>query len=285
MSPAKINLFLQINEKRPDGYHDLVSLMCRISLYDEIYLEFATKTTEIHCSNPQVPQNEANLAHRAATIFFSNLKMSEGVKITIEKRIPVAAGLGGGSSNAASVLMGLNQHYDHPFSRDQLMAMGLALGADVPFFIFQKPAIATGIGDKLEAFSDPFAFHILLVCPRFGVSTGEIYRNLNLRLTKCKKKLTKAPLMQYGFDAALHLCNDLETVTILEYPEISSVKAQLLKHGAQGALMSGSGPSVFGIFSDFDQAKKAKEVLSHHVGWQLYLADILVDSGITLPNS
>jgi 4-diphosphocytidyl-2-C-methyl-D-erythritol kinase len=281
LSPAKINLFLQITGKRPDGYHDLISLMCCVSLYDEITLTVGARKTAIHCRHPQVPQNETNFAHRAATLFLKTLGKSEGVNIAIEKRIPVAAGLGGGSGNAAGVLLGLNHHYGYPFSREKLAAMGLLLGADVPFFIFQKPALATGIGEKLERFSGLFPFPVVLIFPAFSVSTGEVYRNLNLRLTKCKKKLRKAPLKKYGFKAALHLCNDLETVTASIYPEIVSAKKQLLNQGALGALMSGSGPTVFGIFSDLGKAKKARDTLSRNADWQIYLAEILVDSGIT----
>ena len=261
-----------------------MSLMCCVSLYDEITLEFGTKKTWTQCSSAIVPRNEDNLAHRAASLFFDKLNKKEGVKISIEKRIPVAAGLGGGSSNAAGVLLGLNQFYGHPLSQDQLMPMGRSLGADVPFFLLQKPAIATGIGDRLEPFPNLFPFYILLISQGFGVSTAEVYRKLNLRLTKCKKKLTRAPLKKHGFDAALHLCNDLEAVTISEYPEIKSAKKQLLNHGALGALMSGSGPSVFGVFTDMDTAREAKNALSHNHHWQLYLAKTLVDSSVTIMN-
>jgi 4-diphosphocytidyl-2-C-methyl-D-erythritol kinase len=281
LSPAKINLFLSINGRRSDGYHDLVSLMCCISLYDEITLECGTKRTEIRCSDPHVPQDKSNLAHRAGTIFLAHLKKNEGVNITIKKRIPVAAGLGGGSSNAASVLLGLNHYYGYPFSTDQLMSMGLTLGADVPFFVFQKPAIATGIGEKLEAYTGLNPFTVLLIYPGFSISTSEIYRKLNLRLTKCKKKIKNTLLKKCGFDVTLHLCNDLETVTASAYPEIDLAKEQLLNFGALGALMSGSGPTVFGIFSDVEKAKKARRALSLEINWRLFLTDMIVDSGVS----
>jgi 4-diphosphocytidyl-2-C-methyl-D-erythritol kinase len=281
-TPAKINLFLQINARRADGYHDLASLMCCISLYDEILVEISDRATSVACSHPGVPQNETNLAHRAATLFLDALKTNAGAKIVLKKNIPVAAGLGGGSSNAAGILLGLNQYFGDPFSRDQLMHMGLSLGADVPFFIFQKPALATGIGEILEAYSGLPSHHILLANPGFTVSTAEIYRNLNLRLTKCKKKLTNALLKNRGFDAALHLCNDLETVTASSYPEIKTLKDQLINCGALGALMSGSGPAVFGLYDDIEKARQAKAALSRKVDGQLFLAEILVDSGITM---
>ncbi len=281
-TPAKINLFLQIIGKRPDGYHDLNSLMCCISLYDEIDIHVGNRNTAIVCDHPDVPQDKTNLAHRAATLFLDTLKTSQGAEIILRKHIPVAAGLGGGSSNAAGVLLGLNHHFGNPFSRNQLMTMGLSLGADVPFFILQTPALASGIGETLEVYSGLPANHILLVNPGFTVSTAEIYRNLNLRLTKCKKKITNALLKSRGFDAALHLCNDLETVTASTYPEIHSIKAQLTNYGALGALMSGSGPSVFGIFREVETARHTRDALTRNTDWWVYLADLIVDSGITM---
>jgi 4-diphosphocytidyl-2-C-methyl-D-erythritol kinase len=280
LTPAKINLFLRIIGKRADGYHDLVSLMCCVSLFDEIVIQVGGRHTSVVCDHPDVPQDETNLAHRAAILFLDTLKTSQGVELILKKRIPVAAGLGGGSSNAAGVLLGLNHHFDEPFSCRQLMDMGLSLGADIPFFIFQKPALATGVGETLVAYSDLPAHHILLVNPGLTVSTAEIYRNLNLRLTKCKKKFTSTLLKNRGFDAALHLCNDLETVTASTYPEIHSIKEQLINYGALGALMSGSGPSVFGIFTEIEIARRARDAFARNTDWWVYLADLIVDSGI-----
>ena len=275
LSPAKINLFLQVTGKRADGLHELFSLMCCLDLFDIIYLQFGGKKIEIESSDRQIPLDETNIAHKAATLFFKSLKRTEGLNIRIEKSIPVAAGLGGGSSNAASVLIGLNQHYGFPFSRDELMAMGLEIGADVPFFLFQKPAFASGVGEKLEAYPGSLPFHILLLNPGVEVHTAEVFRNLNLRLTKCKKKITKPFLKQRGFDASLHLCNDLESVTISKYPVIESLKKQLLEHGALGALMSGSGPTVFGLFSDPHKAGEARQAIGRNIRSNTYLADII----------
>ena len=275
LSPAKINLFLQVTGKRPDGFHELFSLMCCLDLFDIIFLQFGGKKIEIESSNLQIPLDETNIAHKAATLFFKTLKTTDGVNIRIEKSIPVAAGLGGGSSNAASVLIGLNQHYGLPFSREELMSLGLRLGADVPFFLFQKPAFASGIGEKLEAYQGILPYHILLVNPGVEVHTAEVYRNLNLRLTKCKKIITKPFLKESGFDASLHLCNDLESVTIPKFPVIESLKKQLLKHGALGALMSGSGPTVFGLFSDFHPAEKARQAIARDRRLNAYLTDII----------
>jgi len=275
LSPAKINLFLQVTGKRPDGYHELFSLMCCVSLFDTIFLRFGTEKIEIKSSHPQIPLDETNLAHKAAALFFKTLGVKDGVTITIEKSIPVAAGLGGGSSNAASVLRGLNQHYDFPFTRDQLMSLGLSLGADVPFLLFQKPALASGIGEKLEAYPALLPNNVIIIHPGVKVSTTEVFQNLNLRLTKCKKKITKTSLKKTGYNVSLHLCNDLETVTVSKYPEIKSVKEQLINQGALGALMSGSGPSVFGLFSDPDKAGQAVQAIGRNPHWNAYLAEII----------
>jgi len=278
LSPAKINLFLQVTGKRPDGYHELFSLMCCLDLFDVIFLQPGGQKIEIDASNSQIPLDETNLVHKAATLFLKKLKVTDGLSIRIEKSIPVAGGLGGGSSNAASTLLGLNQHYGFPFSRDELMSMGLELGADVPFFIFQKPAFASGVGEKLEAYPGRLPYHILLLNPGVEVHTGEVFQNLNLRLTKCKKIITKLFLKQCGFDAALHLCNDLEAVTISKYPIIESLKKQLLSHGALGALMSGSGPTVFGLFSDPHAAGEAARAIGRNTRLNVYLADIIEEA-------
>ena len=275
LSPAKINLFLQVTGKRPDGYHELFSLMCRVDLCDVIQLEFGGRKIQIETNNSQIPLDETNLAFKAATLFLNSLNKKDGLNIAIKKNIPVAAGLGGGSSNAASVLLGLNRHYNFPINREALMSMGRSIGADVPFFIFQKTAFATGIGDKLEAYSKPLPYCLLLIYPEIRVSTHEVYRNFNLRLTKCKKKLKKTPLKKIGFDASLHLCNDLESITASKYPVINSIKERLLKHGAVGALMSGSGPTVFGLFSDPETAIKAKETFDLDTQVEIYLTKII----------
>ena len=274
LSPAKINLFLQITGKRPDGYHELFSLMCCVDLCDTILLQFGLKNIRVESSHPQIPLDDTNLAHRAAAVFFKALNVNDGLKIIIDKSIPVAAGLGGGSSNAASVLKGLNQHYGYPFSRNELMSMGFGLGADVPFFLFGKPALASGIGEKLEPYPGSLPFHIVVVYPGFEVSTGEVFQNLNLGLTKCEKKFKELFSIKIGFDPGLHLCNDLEIVTASEYPEIASIKEQLLIRGAMGALMSGSGPTVFGLFSDSGTAARARQALGENSRWDAFICDV-----------
>jgi 4-diphosphocytidyl-2-C-methyl-D-erythritol kinase len=277
LSPAKINLFLKILGKRTDGYHDLITLMCCIGIYDTVSLTVGNTNIAVSCNHPFVPEDGSNLAYVAADLFLKTLEKNEGVNISIQKQIPVAAGLGGGSSNAAAVLLGLNRHYGYPFSREDLMSLGLSIGADVPFFLFGRPAIATGIGEKLEAYAGLENFSILLVSPGFSVSTAEVYKKLNLGLTKCKKKLKSFPLNNQRFDPRCHLCNDLEAVTASKYPVINTVKKALLSHGALGALMSGSGPTIFGLFSDLNGASQANHALCHIYGWRMYLADMITE--------
>ncbi len=276
LSPAKINLFLQITGKRQNGYHDLFTLMCCINLYDTVSLSFGAKHTTVSCNDPEVPEDETNLAVKAANLFFKAIHKNEGVKIGLEKQIPVAAGLGGGSSNAAAVLLGLNRYYGQPLPQNKLMSIGLLIGADVPFFIFRKPAIASGIGEKLEAYEGLKPFQILLVCPKFAVSTKEVYKNLNLELTKCNKKLNYTFFKKKMFDIKKHLCNDFEEVTASRCPDVNKAKKALLSHGAIGALMSGSGPAVFGIFPDFAKAQIAYNTILNKHNWRLFQAEILV---------
>ena len=274
LSPAKINLFLQIVGKRQDGYHDLLSLMCCISLYDTISIFFQANKTSVSCNNKMVPENETNLTVKAANLFFKTLNKSEHVHIDIDKQIPVGAGLGGGSSNAAAVLSGLNHYYDFPFSTDQLISMGIAIGSDVPFFLFRKPALVSGMGEKLESFNGLEPLHILLIYPGFSVSTADIYGKLNLGLTKCKNKNYRFKEQKY--DVVANLFNDLETVTASIYPDIALAQKALLTHGAMGALMSGSGPTVFGLFSDIDKVHEAYNALSGNNRWELFRAEMLV---------
>jgi 4-diphosphocytidyl-2-C-methyl-D-erythritol kinase len=286
LSPAKINLFLQILEKRPDGYHDLITLMCCIGLYDTISLTFGVKDITVTCDHPDVPEDETNIAYGAAHLFFKKIKNNEGVTISIKKQIPVAAGLGGGSSNAAAVFLGLNRYYGYPFSTGELMSMGLSLGADVPFFIFQKPAIASGIGEKLEAYQNLKNLKILLVFPGFSISTADVYKKLNLGLTKCEKKLKSFLLNKQRFDPRYHLCNDLEAVTASEYPVIKTVKEALLNQGALGALMTGSGSAIFGLFSDSNAASEASHVLFRTHKWKMHLADMITqDTGYQIQDT
>lgn len=282
LSPAKVNLNLAVSGKRSDGYHNLVSLMACVDLYDQITFHFAGHDIGIRCPAPDVPEDASNLACQAAACFREALIRQGrpaavfGLRMELHKRIPVGAGLGGGSSNAATVLKFLNRHFDHPFASAELAAMALSLGADVPFFLHGQPAIVSGIGEKIEPYPglDPFA--VLIVFPGLGLSTAAVYGALNLRLTKCEKKLKGFLLKHETFKLGFHMCNDLEVPAIQSCPDVMAIKSQLLDQGAEGALMSGSGSAVYGLFKSTDGARKAREALSAQHAWQVFQGRLLV---------
>jgi 4-diphosphocytidyl-2-C-methyl-D-erythritol kinase len=277
LSPAKINLFLKVTGRRSDGYHELFSLMCRVSLYDTVTLSFdQASSITVRCAHPRVPEGKTNLAFKAAALFFKALSKESGVAISIEKAIPVAAGLGGGSSNAAAVLKGLNQYYGQPFNEKELMDMGSALGADVPFFILEQTALARGVGEQLEPFEGMPSLSAVLVYPRLQVSTAWVYEHLNLGLTNCEKNYKVSWFLEDHARIKDLLCNDLEQVTVEKYPEIDSVKRALLDLGAIGSLMSGSGSTVFGLFPTRQQAAEVVNRLEHQKQWDTFLVDLLL---------
>ncbi len=282
-APAKINLFLHITGKRPDGYHNLLSLMCPIGLYDTLVFTPAAGG-KVTCDHPDVPQDESNMAARSVRLFMETVFANSGgtrseFSIQIEKRIPVGAGLGGGSSDAAAVLTFLNDHYGQPLSRPALMALGARIGADVPFFIFGAPALASGIGDRLEPVAGLTPQCALLVYPNRVVSTAWVYKNLNLRLTKDEKELRKLHFNGRYFNAAEHLVNDLEPVTAKAFPVITQIKRWLLANGADGAMMAGSGSTVFGLYANHERATMARSALCNHRqghDWSVFVADLLI---------
>jgi 4-diphosphocytidyl-2-C-methyl-D-erythritol kinase len=283
-APAKINLFLRITGKRPDGYHDLYTLMCPLALFDTLTLKMGGTGIEVVCDHPGVPEDASNLAARSARLFFAtvfagNAPPVSGLTIHIDKKIPVGAGLGGGSSDAAAVLIALNNYFGQPLATQALMALGTRLGADVPFFILGAPALATGIGDRLEPFLHMAPWTVLLVYPNEVVSTSWVYKNLNLRLTKEEKKLSKFNFDGRLFNVDEHLVNDLESVTERAFPVIKGIKRLLLAHGAAGAMMSGSGSTVFGLFADPERAISVCSALRDNQlnkNWTLYVADLLI---------
>ena len=275
-APAKINLFLAVTGRRADGYHELFTLMCAISLFDRLTLRFGGRGIRVCCNHPAVPTDHTNLVHRAASRFFERLGVSVGVAIRIDKQIPVAAGLGGGSSDAAAVLAGLNGVFGQPFGPEVMADLALAIGADVPFFLTARPSLATGIGERLTPVAELVPYHVLTVCPDLSVATSEVYKKLNLGLTKCEKKLKQLHLKTEKFDALCFLCNDLETVTARNFPQINEIKKALLGLGAKGALMSGSGPTVFGLFADAACAGRALDHLSQRREWNVHLAEMLL---------
>jgi len=259
-APAKINLLLRVLRKRPDGYHDLASVMQQISIYDEIEYSLQQKGITLHCPGTDLPTNEQNLIYRAAQTIFNHTGYRNGVEIILNKYIPSAAGLGGGSSDAAATLMTLNDLCSLGLSKTELMKLGAKLGADVPFFIFGSSAFATGIGDKLQTLPDLPQINMVLINPTFPLSTKTVYENLNLALTKKKNNYSIPRFYALG-DVIRELHNDLEAVSLKMHPELNDLKQILMKEGALGALMSGSGPTLFGIFADEKSAKEAREAI------------------------
>jgi 4-diphosphocytidyl-2-C-methyl-D-erythritol kinase len=263
-APAKINLFLRVLRKRADGYHDIVSLMQKITLYDELIFSPRPKGIILNCPGSDLPTTENNLVFRAAQSIFASANYPYGVEITLAKKIPLAAGLGGGSSDAATTLIALNKICSLNFKKNDLMKLGAKIGADVPFFIFGNSALASGIGDQLKALQDLPKINLVLIKPQFELSTKMVYENLNLRLTRGRNNYSIPRFLKMS-DIIRELHNDLESVSLEMHPELSDLKKMLLRHGALGALMSGSGPTVFGIFRDGIEAKKILEVIKKEV--------------------
>lgn len=255
-SPAKINLYLEVLGKRRDGYHEIASLMQEISLCDEMVFLPGGRDIRLNCPGGILPEDGRNLVFKAASLLFSHVGASPGIEIEIRKNIPLAAGLGGGSSNAATALKALNEIFDFGLGPEDLAKIGVKTGADVPFFILGKAAWALGIGEKLLPAEDVPPMWLVLVNPGFEVSTREVYQGLNLGLTKdiIQFSIPKFLTLQ---DLAGGLRNDLERVTLRNHPELLDIKKSLVRHGALGALMSGSGPTVFGVFAEKEQAEAA----------------------------
>ena len=273
-SPAKVNLYLQVLRRREDGYHDILSLMQRISLCDEMTFTPSAGGIAVHCPGTALPEDEGNIVFRAAASFFSHVGARPGIEITIRKRIPVAAGLGGGSSNAATTLVTLNEMHGTPLAREELMKIGRSLGADVPFFVFEKTAWASGIGDHLQESPPLPPLWFVLVNPGFEISTKLVYQGLNLGLTKQAINYS-IPRFFTVEDLIRGLTNDLESVTVRLHPALDQIKALLLQNGARGALMSGSGPTVFGIFTDDQSARRAEKTLGQEARWLVFGAKSL----------
>jgi 4-diphosphocytidyl-2-C-methyl-D-erythritol kinase len=283
LAPAKINLFLHVLGHRPDGYHELCSLMCCVALYDRLRLTLGGAADTIVCDPPWVPADDSNLALKAALLFNDTLagethRPVQRVTIHLNKCIPVGAGLGGGSSDAAAVLNGLNRYHGRPLDPQHLRALALRLGADVPFFIDQRPAIAQGIGERLTPYEGLPPLWTVLVYPGFGLSTAQVYKGLNLALTKSKKKLRYFPFKNGIFSATHHLHNDLEAGVGDHFPVIEKIKDELSNQGAIGSLMTGSGSVVYGLFADEAGARSAKAALDLDAtpGRRTFVAELLV---------
>lgn len=262
---AKINLSLDVVGKRPDGYHLLKMIMQSIELADDISVDLAGEAIELTCNLAYVPVTEKNIAFKAARAFLKETGIRSGVRIHIEKRIPVAAGLAGGSTDAGAVLLALNELTGSPLSPDRLQALGLTLGADVPFTMTGGTALCEGVGELITPLPDFSGHRILLVKPPFGVSTRQVFGDLQIdRIHRHPR--TEELIAAIGNDdlpsVATTLGNVLENVTLSRHPVLRQIKAELLRRGALGSLMSGSGPTIFGIFADEKAAQEARDHFS-----------------------
>ena len=256
-SHAKVNLFLEVLWKRDDGYHEIESLIQEISLCDNILLEDRLRGITILCPNKKVniPSNHNNLAYKAANLLMDKFNIKKGISITIDKKIPVGSGLGGGSSNAASVLKGLNQLWNIGLKNAQLQELGAEIGSDVPFFINGKAALVKGRGVKIHTCFTIPKIWLVLAIPNVSVSTKWAYGRLDGELTKNinSAKLPGVKKLQVK-DIVKNLFNRLEGVVFEEYPLFKVIKEKMIACGASGALMSGTGSTVFGIASSKDNA-------------------------------
>lgn len=249
-APAKINLALDVLYKRPDQYHEVEMIMTTVDLADRIELEEKSEDViKIFSHNRYVPDDERNLAYQAAALLKRRFDIKAGVGITIEKNIPVAAGLAGGSSDAAATLRGLNRLWNLGLSLDQLAEIGAEIGSDVSFCVYGGTALATGRGEKIKHLASPPKCWVVLAKPVMGVSTADVYKRLNLSETKHPNIQNMIQAIEHNDYQMVcdHVGNVLEQVTLSLYPEVSNIKQQMKKFGADAVLMSGSGPTVFGL--------------------------------------
>ncbi|MBI4640535.1 MAG: 4-(cytidine 5'-diphospho)-2-C-methyl-D-erythritol kinase [Candidatus Tectomicrobia bacterium] len=285
-SPAKINLGLEVLRKREDGYHDVKIIFQMITLSDLLTISEKDAGIEILSSHPDLPKGEGNLVFKAARLLMTHLGIEKGVAINIEKKIPLAAGLGGGSSNAAATLWGLNKLWNLGVSREALRELGRSLGTDVPFFLFGTSAFARGKGDELHPSPNWRGVPLLLVNPTFPLSTAWVYKQWNAsqthdpnRMERLRSSLEKGDLTQ----VASTLFNDLEPIALQYFPVIAEIKRKLMEMGARRALMTGSGPTLFGVFETPHMAEEAYQNLKRE-GWSCFLAETMAEDPYNLPS-
>lgn len=271
-SPAKINVFLRIVGKRPDGFHEIESIMLPLDFGDRITLQLRKTSITMECDNPDLPTNDSNLALRAANLFAATCPMERGVKIHLHKRIPLASGLGGGSSNAATVLRGLNQLWQANASPDQLDSMAAALGSDVNLFLRNQPAICRGRGEHVTPLPSRLNATVLLVNPGFGIATKWAYESWAKTSTLLTQPPPDVTLLARALadndlaGVARGLYNSLEAPSIRKFPVLQLLKDTMIEQGAAGALMSGSGATVFGLFAKATDAETAAQKIRAEFG-------------------
>ena len=276
---AKINLGLDVVRRREDGYHEVRMIMQTIHLYDRLDIKRTKESgIQIQTNLSFLPVNENNLIYKAAKLLMDEFSITDGVSVKLDKRIPVAAGMAGGSTDAAAMLFGMNRLFSLGLTKRQLMERGVQIGADVPYCIMRGTALAEGIGEELSQLPPMVKCPVLIAKPSISVSTKFVYQNLKLddaTIHPDIDRLIDDIRAKNLYDFAAHMGNVLETVTIPNYPVIDEIKKHMLSHGAVGAMMSGSGPTVFGLFDDEATAKKAyKAMRSSHLARQVYLTSV-----------
>ena len=276
---AKINLGLDVVRRREDGYHEVRMIMQTIHLYDRLDIKRTKESgIQIQTNLSFLPVNENNLIYKAAKLLMDEFSITDGVSVKLDKRIPVAAGMAGGSTDAAAMLFGMNRLFSLGLTKRQLMERGVQIGADVPYCIMRGTALAEGIGEELSPIAPMVKCPVLIAKPSISVSTKFVYQNLKLDDTTVHPDidlLIEDIKAKNLYDIAAHMGNVLETVTIPNYPVIDEIKKHMLSHGAVGAMMSGSGPTVFGLFDDEAIAKKAyKAMRNSHLARQVYLTSV-----------
>ncbi|MGN0142811.1 MAG: 4-(cytidine 5'-diphospho)-2-C-methyl-D-erythritol kinase [Roseburia sp.] len=276
---AKINLGLDVVRRREDGYHEVRMVMQTIHLFDRLEIT-KNQSGEITISTnlPFLPTNKSNLVYKAAELLREEFGIRDGIDVKLHKHIPVAAGMAGGSTDAAAVLYGMNRIFDLGLKREELMKRGVRIGADVPYCVMRGTALAEGIGEKLAALPPMVKCPVLVAKPQISVSTAFVYENLKLNeqtehpdIDRLVEDIRRKDLSSIAADMG----NVLETVTIPNYPVIARIKEHMLEHGALNAMMSGSGPTVFGLFADGDTAVAAYERMKESgLAKQVYLTSI-----------
>lgn len=276
---AKINLGLDVVRRREDGYHEVRMVMQTIHLYDRLEMEkTATQGIELSTNLSYLPVNENNLVYRAGKLLKDEFGITEGIKVYLNKRIPVAAGMAGGSTDAAAMLYGMNELFELGLSREQLMERGVRIGADVPYCLMRGTALAEGIGEILTPLAPMVKCPVLIAKPAISVSTSFVYQNLKLDadtkhpdIDRLIKDIRKQDLGAIAGDMG----NVLESVTIPNYPVIAQIKEQMMDSGAINAMMSGSGPTVFGLFEEEETAQAAYQKMKESgLAKQVYLTTI-----------
>ena len=276
----KINLGLDVIRKRPDGYHDLDMIMQMVDVYDDVIIEKKAGEEIVVKADAAVLSNgKDNLAYMAAKMLFDEFGIKSGVEITIHKRIPIAGGMAGGSSDCATTLIGINEMFNLGLSKQQLMERGVKLGADVPYCVLGGTAIARGIGEVLTPLPTPPQCHVIIAKPPISVSTAYVYGHIRPdEITKRPdiEQMTLAIKEQDLNKLSDLLYNVMEEVTVSEYPVIEKLKSIMLENGALNSIMSGSGPTVFGLFDDREKAQAAMRALdSKELTEQLYLTKFI----------